>query len=169
LGATPAGDLAGPNDFALSQTPIPLETRHTIAIVDDQIDIRDLLHLRIGLVPGLEVIGHAADGAGALALARRSAPDLMILDLRMPAMSGAEAIPLLRAVAPQMRIVVYTSNADDAELTKAGPPDAIVLKGGRLADLVAKIRSLLAEGPKDPAHLDPGRMPVHLVVDPFDS
>jgi CheY-like chemotaxis protein len=153
------------------QAPLQAQARttHTIAIVDDQVDVRSLLQLRLGMVPGIEVIGHAGDGAGAIALARRESPDVMLLDLQMPGMGGAEAIPLLRAAAPRMRIVVYTSDTDGADLTKGSRPDAIVLKGGNLADLVDEINRLLAEGPGDVVHVDLGRLPVHVAVVAFDS
>ena len=49
------------------------------------------------MVRGLEVVGQAANGVDAIHLARSLGPDLMTLDLKMPVMGGAEAIPLLRA------------------------------------------------------------------------
>ena len=91
--------------------------RYSVAIVDDQADVRQLLVVRLGMVQGLELVGQGSNGNEALTLAHDLAPDLMTLDLRMPLMGGAEAIPLLRAAAPQMRIVVYTSDPAMADLT----------------------------------------------------
>ena len=58
--------------------------RHSIVVVDDQIYIRELLMIRLGMVPGLEVVGQGSSGTEAISLARELSPDLMILDLRMP-------------------------------------------------------------------------------------
>ncbi|MHB8509526.1 MAG: response regulator [Candidatus Dormibacteria bacterium] len=143
--------------------------RHTVAVVDDQVDMRELLQVRMGMVPGLDFVGQGASGSEAIALARLVAPDLMILDLRMPGMGGIEAIPLLRAAAPHMRIVVYSSMIDGEDLTKGNRPDAAVLKGGNLGELFETVVGLLAEGPADQVKVDLGRLPVQVAVDAFDS
>lgn len=143
--------------------------RHSIAIADDQSDIRELLAVRFGMVPDLNVVGQASNGAEAIRVARELSPDLMTLDLRMPVMGGVEAIPLLRAAAPGMRIVVYSSLLEGVEFAAEGGPDAAVLKGANLGDLVAVVRRLLSEGPKDLVHVDLGRLPVQVAVDAFDS
>ncbi|MDQ2942722.1 MAG: response regulator [Candidatus Dormibacteraeota bacterium] len=132
--------------------------RHTVAIVDDRVDLRELLMLRLGMVPSLALVGQASNGADAVSLAREVSPDLMTLDLKMPIMGGAEAIPLLRAAAPRMRIVVYTSQLDAAELSSGSRPDAIVLKGANLSDLVAVVLGLLAEGPLERRTQSRGRV-----------
>ncbi len=142
---------------------------HSVAIVDDQIDLRELLALRLSMVDALEVVGQAGNGAEAISLARRLSPDLMTLDRNMPVMSGGDAIPLLRAAAPHMRIVVFSSDPTTSDLTGGHRPDAIVAKGVNLADLVAVILGLLAEGPEDVVQVDLGRLPVHVLVEAFDS
>jgi len=81
------------------------------------------------MVPGLDIIGQGVNGAEALTLAHSHAPDLMVIDLAMPVMEGAQAIPLLRTAAPGMRIVVYSSDLDSADLSRASSPDAMLLKG----------------------------------------
>jgi CheY-like chemotaxis protein len=149
--------------------PTPLLTRHTVAVVDDQVDMRELLQVRLGMVPGLDFVGQGESGSEAISLARLVSPDLMILDLQMPGMGGAEAIPLLRAAAPQMRIVVYSSMIEGVDLTKGSRPDAAVLKGGNLGELFDLVVGLLAEGPADIVKVDLGRLPVQVAVDAFDS
>lgn len=151
------------------RAPVEPLIRHSIAIVDDQVDLRELLAIRFGMVPGLDLVGQASNGAEALTLARAVSPDLMTLDLRMPVMGGAEAIPLLRAAAPRMRILVYSSQLDAASLAGGSRPDAAVLKGSSLGDLVAVILGLLSEGPQDLVQVDLGRLPVQVAVDAFDS
>lgn len=138
-------------------------------IVDDRFDVRELLTVRLGMVPGWDVVGRGRDGTEALDLARERAPALMTLDLQMPVMGGVEAIPLLRAIAPHMRIVVYSSNPDPQALSKGSLPDAIVVKGGNLRELVTVITGLLAEGPQDLVRIDLGRLTVPVAVVAFDS
>lgn len=121
--------------------------RHKVVIVDDHADLRELLAVRFGMVDCLEVVGQAANGVEAIRLARRLSPQLMTLDRKMPVMGGVEAIPLLRAAAPNMRIVIFSSDAQDAELIGGHRPDAVVTKGTHLADLVAIMVGLLAETP----------------------
>jgi DNA-binding NarL/FixJ family response regulator len=128
--------------------------RHKVAIIDDQFDVRELLTTRLAMVPGLEVVGQAANGAAAIHLARRLSPDVMTLDLEMPVMGGADAIPLLRAAAPNMRIVVFSADPARADLSNGNRPDAIVTKGSHLADLVEIILGLLSEGVVDVPHVD---------------
>jgi CheY-like chemotaxis protein len=154
---------------AIIATAPPAARSHTVAIVDDQADVRDLLALRFGMVPGLEVVGEGSTGSEAVKMARELSPDLMTLDLRMPVLGGIEAIPLLRAAAPRMRVVVYTSQTDLADLAGGSRPDATVLKGGNLGDLVSIVVGLLAEGPLDLVAVDLGRLPVQVAVDAFDS
>ncbi len=119
--------------------------KHTVAIVDDQFDIREMLAIRLQMVKDLEVVGMAANAAQAIDLARTLKPDLMTLDLGMPRIGGAESIPLLRAAAPKMRIVVFSGDPAAADLTKGKRPDAIVTKS-HLSDLVATIVTLLSKG-----------------------
>ena len=144
--------------------------KHTVVVADDHIDLRELIALRLSSVEALDVIGQAANGVEAISIARDRQPDLMTLDLEMPIMGGVEAIPVLRAVAPNMRIVVFSGSPDAAELTKGNRPDAIVTKGASLADLVAIIVGLLAEGPPpDLVEVDLGSFPVAVALDAFDS
>jgi CheY-like chemotaxis protein len=131
--------------------------------------MRELLRIRLAMVMGLEVVGQAANAAEAIGLARTMSPDLMTLDLDLPVINGADAIPLLRAAAPHMRIVVFSCDPTLADLTKGNRPDAIVTKGSHLADLVAIILGLLAEGPEDVVQIDLGRLPVQVALEAFDS
>ena len=147
----------------------PAVPRHSLVIVDDRPDIRELLSIRLGMVAGLEIIGVGADGSAAVDLARDLAPDLMVLDLAMPVMGGAEAIPILRATAPEMRIVVYSGDLDQADLTRGRKPDAAVSKGANLGDLVGIVQGLLAEGPRDIVTVTLGPLSLDTATVAFDS
>ena len=67
-----------------------------VLVVDDKADIRRLLVTRLGLDPHLEVVGEAANGVEAIARVRELAPEVLILDLQMPVMTGQEVIPIVR-------------------------------------------------------------------------
>ena len=71
-----------------------------------------LLRLQIGGDPRFVVVGEAADGVEAIALAAAEQPDLIVLDKQMPNMSGIDAMPEIRRRAPQSAIVLYTAQAD---------------------------------------------------------
>jgi DNA-binding NarL/FixJ family response regulator len=102
---------------------------------------------------GFDVAGTAGDGLAAVERASELAPDVVILDYRMPQLAGAELVRRLRAAAPAARIAVYTADADEglvAEAVQAGAL-AVVLKEAPLADLVRALRAVLAGG----SYVDP--------------
>ena len=90
-----------------------------VLAVDDQRVVREGLALLLSLLPGVEVAGTAADGEQALALAAELKPDVILMDLRMPGMGGAEATRRLRAVDPSATVIVLTTYADDHSVLSA--------------------------------------------------
>ncbi|MFI6325784.1 response regulator [Nonomuraea sp. NPDC050556] len=90
-----------------------------VAVVDDQAVVREGLVLLLGLLPGIEVVGAAADGEAALALVADRRPDVVLMDLRMPRMDGVEATARIRADYPDTQVVVLTTHADDQSLFTA--------------------------------------------------
>ena len=80
-------------------------------IVDDAAPLRELLRLQLMEEGGdrFEVVGEAANGAQAIELARELRPDLIILDLLMPVVDGFQALPELRRIVPDARIVCLTA------------------------------------------------------------
>ncbi|MGW2544763.1 response regulator [Kitasatospora sp. NPDC001574] len=73
----------------------------------------------LGLLPGIEVVGAAADGEEAVALVERHRPDVVLMDLRMPRCDGVEATRRIRAAHPGTEVVVLTTYADDDSLFPA--------------------------------------------------
>ena len=80
-------------------------------ICDDNDAMRTLLRVIVDTSPGLRVVGEAADGNEAVAEATRLQPDVILLDLAMPNRSGLDALPELRQVAPEARIIVFSGFA----------------------------------------------------------
>lgn len=90
-----------------------------VLAVDDQRVVREGLALLLSLLPGVEVAGTAADGEEALALAAELKPDVVLMDLRMPGIGGAEATRRLRAADPSVTVIVLTTYADDRSVLTA--------------------------------------------------
>jgi DNA-binding NarL/FixJ family response regulator len=81
--------------------------------------VREGLALVLGLLPEVEVVGSAADGDEAVAMAADLLPDIVLMDLRMPRCDGVEAIRLLRERVPETKVVVLTTYADDRSVIAA--------------------------------------------------
>jgi DNA-binding NarL/FixJ family response regulator len=90
-----------------------------IIVVDDHPVVRDGLREIFSTDEAFEVVGEAADGPEALALTRRTNPDLVLMDLRMPKMSGAELIRRLREQTPGIKVLVLTTFDNDADVLPA--------------------------------------------------
>lgn len=88
-------------------------------MADDQAAVRDGLVALLSVTPNVEVVGEAADGAAAVSAAETLRPDVVLMDLRMPGVDGVEATRLIGESAPDVRIVVLTTHADDASILKA--------------------------------------------------
>jgi CheY-like chemotaxis protein len=115
-----------------------------VLVVDDKSDIRRLLATRLGLDPGLEVVGEAANGVEAIARVRELTPEVVVLDLQMPVMTGQEVIPIVRSLQPRARIVVFSAYVGvQTQLEGSGRPDAEIAKGTDLKQLVTEIHRVL--------------------------
>ena len=90
-----------------------------VLLADDQRAVREGLALLVGLLDGIEIVATAADGREAVERARAHRPDVVLMDLRMPEVDGAEATRAIRSELPETQIVVLTTYADDASLFPA--------------------------------------------------
>ncbi|MCZ9883132.1 response regulator transcription factor [Arthrobacter sp. B2a2-09] len=88
-------------------------------VVDDQAIVREGLATLLDLLPDVEVVGEAANGADAIDLAGRTLPDVVLMDLRMPVLGGAEATARLRSEMPGTAVIVLTTYADDTSIAAA--------------------------------------------------
>ncbi|MFE7132015.1 response regulator [Streptomyces sp. NPDC057638] len=90
-----------------------------VLVVDDQAVVREGIVMLLGLLPGIEVVGSARDGEEAVALVADLAPDVALMDLRMPRCDGVEATRRIRRDHPGTQVVVLTTYADDDSLFPA--------------------------------------------------
>jgi DNA-binding NarL/FixJ family response regulator len=90
-----------------------------VVIADDQASVREGLVLLLGGLPGIDVVGAAADGEQALALVAEQQPDAILLDLHMPVLDGIGATRRLVAEQPGVAIVVLTTYVDDSSVLEA--------------------------------------------------
>ncbi|WP_426509877.1 response regulator [Dactylosporangium sp. McL0621] len=124
-----------------------------VLLADDQRVVREGLALVLGLLPDIEVVGAAADGAEAVDLAVRLRPDIVLMDLRMPRCDGVEATRRLRERAPEVRVVVLTTYSDDRsvlEALRAGAKGYLTKEAGG-EEIRAALQRVLTDG----AALDP--------------
>ncbi|MFI6770252.1 response regulator [Streptomyces sp. NPDC050355] len=90
-----------------------------VVVADDQTVVREGIVMLLGLLPGIEVVGSAADGEEAVRMVAELAPDVVLMDLRMPRCDGVEATRRIRADHPGTQVVVLTTYADDDSLFPA--------------------------------------------------
>jgi DNA-binding NarL/FixJ family response regulator len=117
-----------------------------VMICDDEPGLRMLLRIALGLEPDLEVVAEAANGREAIDLAKQHRPDVILLDLAMPVMDGLEALPKLRAVAPETKVVVFSGFQESLFARKARElgADAYVEKGVDPSTVADAIRTAAA-------------------------
>ena len=101
----------------MSETPGPSPLR--VVVADDQAVVREGLVLLLDGLPGIDVVGAAADGQQALDLVAEHRPDAILLDLHMPVLDGIGATRRLTAEHPRVAIVVLTTYVDDASVMDA--------------------------------------------------
>lgn len=95
------------------------DARTRVVVADDQTVVREGIVMLLGLLSGIEVVGSAADGEEAVRLVAGLAPDVVLMDLRMPRCDGVEATRRIRAEHPGTQVVVLTTYADDDSLFPA--------------------------------------------------
>ena len=126
-----------------------------VLICDDNDAMRMLLGVVVRTSPKLEVVGEASNGNDAVAEATRLQPTVILLDLAMPVRSGLDALPELRRVAPDARVIVYSGFAGGivADEVLALGAAGYLEKGAHPDMIVATIEQTLASpnGPVAPA------------------
>ncbi|QNE37045.1 response regulator transcription factor [Leifsonia shinshuensis] len=128
----------------MSDPTAPDDDRIRVVVADDQAIIRDGLVTVLGLLPDVEVVGSAADGAEAVALAVSERPDVILMDLRMPVLDGVGATERIAREAPGSAVLVLTTFADDDSILtalRAGARGYLTKDAGR-AELASAVRAV---------------------------
>ncbi|MBC6448753.1 response regulator [Actinokineospora xionganensis] len=128
-----------------------------IMVVDDHPVVRDGVSLLLRSDPAMQLVGAAESGRTAIERIVELAPDLVLLDLRMPDMLAPEVIIELRKVQPSARIVVFTAHSDHQGLRAAleAGANGCLLKDVAGTDLVSALRRVL----RDERVIDPRILP----------
>jgi two-component system NarL family response regulator len=116
-----------------------------VLIADDHVLFRRGLAMVLTGEPGIELVGQASDGAEAVRMAGEALPDVVLMDIRMPKVTGIEAARQVRQVAPSAKIVMLTASdaeGDRVEAIRAGAT-GYLLKDMPLDEVAGAVRALI--------------------------
>ena len=118
-----------------------------VLIADDSSSVRDVIRTFLRDREDIEICGEAVDGLEALEKAQRLKPDLVLLDLVMPEINGAEVASILKNKMPDIRIILFTMYSERMGkfLSSAIGVDAVLSKPDGMTNIVDSINSLFAD------------------------
>lgn len=126
--------------------PVSKKSPFRILVVDDHAVLRQGMKHLIDAEPDMEVVGEAEDGAEAIRIAATLRPDIIVMDLSMPNLSGAGATRRLKAAHPSCKVLVLTVHEDRGylkELLEAGAT-GYMLKRAAADELIHALRAIAA-------------------------
>ncbi len=117
-----------------------------VVVADDQAAVRDGLVALLSLLPGIEVVAEAADGSSVIARVAEHAPDVVLMDVRMPGMDGVAATKRLAQAHPSVAVLVLTSHGDDETVLAALAAGArgVLTKSAGRTEIAQAIRAAAA-------------------------
>jgi two-component system nitrate/nitrite response regulator NarL len=117
-----------------------------VLLVDDNSAVRSLVRQLFELEPDFEIAGEADNGQDAVEKAENLKPDLIILDLSMPVMTGFDAAPKLRKLLPDTLIILFThqEGSEVERQARAAGIHAVVPKNQAASNLILQAQALLA-------------------------
>jgi DNA-binding NarL/FixJ family response regulator len=120
--------------------------RIRILIADDHALFRRGLEIVLKDEPGIELVGQASDGAEAVRMAREVLPDVVLMDIRMPKITGIEAARQVKEVAPSAKIVMLTISDEEEDLAaaiRAGASGYLLKDDIPLDEVAGAVRALI--------------------------
>lgn len=121
-----------------------------VTLVDDSAEIRELVRTLLDLDGRFALVGEASNGKEGVDLVAELQPDVVLLDMLMPVMTGLEALPELRVRAPRSNVLVFCSGGEEMEaLALQAGASAYRKKGSDLDDLVDLLFQLGDRQPPD--------------------
>lgn len=125
----------------------------SVVLVDDHTVVRDGLRALLQSEDDLEIVGEADSGEDALEVVERTAPEVVVMDLRLPNMSGVEATRALKKSFPRVKVIILSMYDEEDIVFQALESGAsgYVLKRAGVEELVKAIHTVIDEG----AYLDP--------------
>ena len=137
--------------------PAPSENPIRIFIVDDHPVVLAGLTSMLGTQPGIQVVGSTSSGEEALEVIQQRHADLLLLDLRMPGMSGIETLLALKRAKVNVRSIILTSYETDEDIYRAVQAGAqgYLLKGSPQSEMLEAIRAVHAGSATSPATSPP--------------
>jgi DNA-binding NarL/FixJ family response regulator len=125
-----------------------MSTPYKIVLADDHTLVRETVKQSLEKRPDLQVIGEARDGLELLGLLRKVTPDLIIIDVSMPNLSGLEAVQEIRKLLPAVKIMMLTMHKSGEYLHKAiaSGVQGYLLKENALADLYGAVQAIRGGG-----------------------
>ena len=123
-----------------------LYKRRRILIADDSEMVRTKIRQALERGTDFQICGEATDGVDAVAKAKELTPDLILLDVKMPRLTGLEVAGILRRALPEIRIMMVTMYAEELnkKLTSVFGIDAVFSKSEGAAKLIERVENLLA-------------------------
>jgi DNA-binding NarL/FixJ family response regulator len=117
-----------------------------VLIVDDDMRFRRFVKELFSSEEDLQIIGEAADGQGAILMAKELEPDLVLMDITMPRMNGLDATRRLKKIMPELVVIILTIHDLDQyrEAALASGASAYVLKKTMMEELIPAIRMALS-------------------------
>ncbi len=119
-----------------------------ILLVDDHPAVRHGLRVLLGMETDMEIVGEAENGAAAVKLAKKSLPEVIIMDFSMPLLNGAEATKQIHQIIPSAKVLVLSSYGDQelVQSLKAAGAAGYITKETAGADLLRAIREVHGGG-----------------------
>jgi DNA-binding NarL/FixJ family response regulator len=144
-----------------------LTRRIRVVLAEDQAIVRQAVSLLLEYHEELEVVGTAGNGREAVEAAERFEPDVVLMDLAMPAMNGIEATRLIRKRVPNCRVLLLTAHADHQQLVEAlrAGVSGCVVKRSDVAELVLAIQTVSRGNPYFSEALADGRSPMDFIME----